>query len=139
MRLSLIALVPLFYVVYAHSNARIDELATRAFDDSLLTTRQYLADISTRDLLNGLADRLQRRESRSDRFKRWIKMKWPSGRFYCLECGAPGTWFHTENGAMKHIKEKGDNHDLWIKNGKNGDPSCLVLEKGKLQSVHCPT
>ncbi|KAF6747245.1 hypothetical protein DFP72DRAFT_920339, partial [Ephemerocybe angulata] len=70
MRLSLIALIPLtafVSVVHAQSDythearEHIDELATRAFKNSLLTTRQDLADLSTRDLLNELEDRLQRR------------------------------------------------------------------------------
>ncbi|KAF6755212.1 hypothetical protein DFP72DRAFT_847775 [Ephemerocybe angulata] len=73
MRLSLIALIPLaafFSVVHAQSDytrearEHIDELATRAFEDVLLTTRQELADLSTRDLVNELKDRLQRRSDR---------------------------------------------------------------------------
>ncbi|KAF6755580.1 hypothetical protein DFP72DRAFT_896074, partial [Ephemerocybe angulata] len=77
MRLSLIALIPLtafFSAVHAHTHEareHIDELATRAFKNSLLTTRQDLADLSTRDLLNALEDRLQRR--RGD-------------RYFCINC-----------------------------------------------------
>ncbi|KAF6755529.1 hypothetical protein DFP72DRAFT_847268 [Ephemerocybe angulata] len=73
MHLSLIALIPLtafFSVVHAQSDythearEQIDELATRAFKNSLLTTRQDLADLSTRDLVDELEDRLQRRGDR---------------------------------------------------------------------------
>ncbi|KAF5310418.1 hypothetical protein D9611_012281 [Ephemerocybe angulata] len=132
MRLSLIALVPLTAllssVVHARSDytyearEHIDELATRAFDDSLLTTRQDLADLSTRDLLNELQDRLQRRESTLERLKRWLKMKWPSGKYYCVECGGTYARPYTKSEAIKHIKESGSKHILWIKNGKNGEP-----------------
>ncbi|KAF6748196.1 hypothetical protein DFP72DRAFT_917191 [Ephemerocybe angulata] len=116
MRLSLIALVPLTALLssvytYQARVEHIDELATRALDDSLLTTRQDLADLSTRDLLNELEDRLKRREE--SRLKRWIKMRWPSGKYQCVQCGVDTAWVHTENGVMKHIKEKGTNHDLW--------------------------
>ncbi|KAF6755629.1 hypothetical protein DFP72DRAFT_1119650 [Ephemerocybe angulata] len=83
MRLSLIALIPLnalFSVVHAHSDysyearEHIDELETRAFDDSLLATRQDLADLSTRDLLDELEDRLQRRKKKEPTFE-------------CVRCG----------------------------------------------------
>ncbi|KAF6765589.1 hypothetical protein DFP72DRAFT_1058171 [Ephemerocybe angulata] len=104
MRLSLIALIPLtafFSVVHAQSDytrearEHIDELATRAFEDVLLTTRQELADLSTRDLVNELKDRLQRR----------------SDRYYCVCCG---DHFYDIKAANAHgIKL---NHRKWTKN-----------------------
>ncbi|KAF5313633.1 hypothetical protein D9611_010082 [Ephemerocybe angulata] len=108
MRLSLTALIPLaafFSVVHAQSDythearEHIDELATRAFKNSLLTTRQDLADLSTRDLLNELEDRLQRRAK---------------DRYVCEICGNP---FFNIRSAKAHV-EKNRTHTSWTKNGK---------------------
>ncbi|KAF6743105.1 hypothetical protein DFP72DRAFT_1080784 [Ephemerocybe angulata] len=106
MRLSLIALIPLtafISVVHARSDythearEHIDGLATRAFEDSLLSTRQGLADLSTRDLVNELKDRLQRRSD---------------NRYYCLACG---DHFYSVTDANDHGKKL--NHKHWTKNG----------------------
>ncbi|KAF6755620.1 hypothetical protein DFP72DRAFT_896114 [Ephemerocybe angulata] len=112
MRLSLTALIPLtafFSVVHAQSDythearEHIDELATRAFKNSLLITRQDLADLSTRDLLNELEDRLQPRTIQD--------------RYVCEICGNP---FHNIESAKVHVKNNPSH-----KKGKwthNGDP-----------------
>ncbi|KAF6754559.1 hypothetical protein DFP72DRAFT_1125266 [Ephemerocybe angulata] len=106
MRLSLIALIPLtafFSVVHARSDhthearEHISELATRACEDSLLSTRQDLADLSTRDLVNELEDRLQRR--RDD--------------YICLACNVLYSSKKVANQharILKHFKR-------WTKNG----------------------
>ncbi|KAF6750750.1 hypothetical protein DFP72DRAFT_1062732 [Ephemerocybe angulata] len=113
MRLSLIALIPLtafFSVVHARSDythearEHIDELATRAFEDSLLSTRQVLADLSTRDLVNELEDRLQRRSATYN-------------TYHCLACDEK---FYTADSANAHGNKA--NHrraDGWTKNGKD--------------------
>ncbi|KAF6744799.1 hypothetical protein DFP72DRAFT_1078139 [Ephemerocybe angulata] len=64
---ALLAVVPLFSLVRATSesfSARdyIDELFTRGYDDaSDLQLRDVLSDISTRELIDELSDRLERR------------------------------------------------------------------------------
>ncbi|KAF6750043.1 hypothetical protein DFP72DRAFT_1072657 [Ephemerocybe angulata] len=152
MRLSLIALVPLtalLSVVHAHSDytyearEHINELATRDFEDSLLTTRQELADLSTRELLNELEDRLQRRgrggyenlekDSRLDTVKDWIKKKLPSGRYYCISCGTTTTYFKTEDAVLKHINFYELRHDLWIKDRRD---VTISVKDGKAVSIH---
>ncbi|KAF6745822.1 hypothetical protein DFP72DRAFT_1153484 [Ephemerocybe angulata] len=108
MRLSLIALIPLtafLSVVHAHTHEareHIDELATRAFKTSLLTTRQDLADLSTRDLLNELEDRLQRR----------------ADRYYCKTCFK---YFYKKEKAEAHGENLG--HKAWARaKNKNKSP-----------------
>ncbi|KAF5313631.1 hypothetical protein D9611_010084 [Ephemerocybe angulata] len=150
MRLSLIALVPLtalLSVVRAHrdytyeAREHIDELATRAFDDSLLTTRQDLADLPTRDLLNELEDRLQRRvkkeksladwdQSKRDTLRRWIQLHLVKGRYYCIECGSSGIWYSTQSKALNHIKEN-KSHVHWLLNGDGAE--VVVLPNGELR------
>ncbi|KAF5310481.1 hypothetical protein D9611_012278 [Ephemerocybe angulata] len=110
MRLSLIALIPLTAfcsAVHAHTHEareHIDELATRAFKNSLITTRQDLADLSTRDLLNELEDRLQRRKNR------WV----------CVICGNP---YFTLQSAEAHVKTSPTHKKgKWTLNGNHWNP-----------------
>ncbi|KAF6741835.1 hypothetical protein DFP72DRAFT_861430 [Ephemerocybe angulata] len=114
MRLSLIALIPLtafLSVVHARSDytyearEHIDELATRAFEGSVLTTRQDLADLSTRDLLNELGDRLQRRLG-------------DKRRFLCVTCSKH---FVGAKNANKHV-ETLQTHTNWIFNKQEVTP-----------------
>ncbi|KAF6745816.1 hypothetical protein DFP72DRAFT_856001 [Ephemerocybe angulata] len=105
MRLSLIALIPLtafFCVVHARSDythearEHIDELATRAFE--------VLADLSTRDLVNELEDRLQRRAA-----------TYPT--YHCLACGE--YFFKAESANAHGRKENHKRADGWTKDGKD--------------------
>ncbi|KAF6765616.1 hypothetical protein DFP72DRAFT_839442 [Ephemerocybe angulata] len=113
MRLSLLSLIPLTAFLsmvhaqrdYTHeAREHIDELATRAFEDSLLTTRQDLADLSTRDLLNELKDRLQRRGD--------------SRRFLCVTCSKH---YVGAVNANKHV-ETLQSHTNWIFNKQEVTP-----------------